>query len=903
MEQSYPLRALIICEKPDFIQTLSASLSLIPSLSLESETSVQSAFGDLSSGKYDIAIIHETIIIEELTPLLRRLDFIPILIFGTKDLKSFSEKQNLVNAVDYINLNAINMDKLQSELSHDLRIWQYFKEKASNISLRYQNIVEALPDIVYELEPNGHFTFLNKSISLLGYEPTELLGQHFSVLLFNEDIPHVSRKYVLPLYRDTKTGVRNAPKLFDERRGINRKTENLELRLKHKNGNTLKGPLIGSLISYGEIASAGTYRTKEKDKQEFIGTVGIIRDITIRRKSEDMLRKMYQAVDQSPNAVAILNQDLVIEYVNASFFTLTGTSPDQALGQKIDEFLGDTSDRSFFIDLYNSIKSGIEWQSELRCPRLGASPYWSSVLFTAVRTPFGSITHYLCLMEDITRKHLMDELLKEARDNAKEASREKSQLITSFSNQIDGPLNRILELADQLLIDSADEKTKHKVLRIQESAQSMIAMFHNISDLSKLQTDSTEIVQSEFSIIELIKEASESYSLSASRKALVLDLTLDDGGFPIIITDREKIMSIINILLTNAIENTEEGQIDLNISIKAKDEAPTLFVLVKDTGVGISGTDQQKLFKRPLSLGNSNTSGHRQGFGLVIAKELTQALGGDLWVESVPGQGSSFTFFIPILTPKSPPIEETYLGSNYSSLAILIIEDNPINGAFLCKHLRNSGCIVTTVNDSDQTLASLNSGFFDLVLINLQMPDMNGIIITKAIRAYNGSAFDPNIPIISFSSKAPIDYGEDYTLVGFSAHISKPIEKNTLFKAIDDVIAKRESFDLEVLNRRYKTSIDELRRILSTAYQIHDKNVKAFNEAYRSEKIESVDASLRSFVTEFSEIGAYRGIRLIKRYQKALNTNNTKETTKFAEELLNECGLIKKQIYKALKQI
>lgn len=207
---------------------------------------------------------------------------------------------------------------------------------------RYRSLVEALPDIVYRIDPNGYFTFVNESVRTLGYEPSALIGQHFSTIVDRTDLPRVSRRKVLRDFQGHATGAEEAPGLFDERRTADRRTTGLEIRLRRRNGNAEhdQTPMIASLISYGEITATGQYRT-DTAKRYFIGTVGIIRDVSERKRSQQRLRQLSFAIEQIDTAVCIADGDGMVDYANPSFFRMNGARPEEVHGARLyDLFAG-----------------------------------------------------------------------------------------------------------------------------------------------------------------------------------------------------------------------------------------------------------------------------------------------------------------------------------------------------------------------------------------------------------------------------------------------------------------------------------------------------------------------------------------------------------------------------------
>lgn len=268
---------------------------------------------------------------------------------------------------------------------------------------RYEDLVQALPDIVYKLNPSGHFTFVNNSIRTLGYEPEDLIGKHFSILLESNQVESVSRQTVIESYHGKVTGDKDAPKLFDERRSGHRKTTSLKIRLK-KNPAHQKSfedkEMIGSIISYGEVSATGQYRT-DREKRYFTGTIGIIRDITTREKSERMLHRLSLAVEQSPVSIIIFNRQGITEYINPFFIQASGYFPDELIGKSILTLRTDeTSDDTYTI-IKDTLFGGNSWKGNLPYRSHKGEPVMNRVLISPVMDCNQEISDFIIIGEQI----------------------------------------------------------------------------------------------------------------------------------------------------------------------------------------------------------------------------------------------------------------------------------------------------------------------------------------------------------------------------------------------------------------------------------------------------------------------------------------------------------------------
>lgn len=907
MESTPLLRALLVFSDISEISVLRGALKN-GELGLDTgqATSVAEALAALVTAPFDFVVSSVHLVDGGARDIALQYPIVSCVAVGSSADQEALDEALEGGAVDYILTDT--PDWRNTVAPYLYRLWRIRRRLAvelNHVSKRYEDLVEALPDVVYELDVNGNFTFVNQAVKILGYTPAELMGKHFGTILFDEDIPHVSRDQVLPLYLKNRTGARNAPKLFDERRGVDRKTENLELRIKRKTTNVSQGKeVIASVISYGEIAAAGTYRTLGNVKEKvFVGTVGIIRDITLRRKSEDMLRKMYQAVDQSPVAVAILDRDLVIEYVNPTFFSMTGSGPDRALGKKIKEYLGDG--QPIYEDMLTSLKTGLDWKGEFLCPREGGDPFWCSIILSTIRSPGGSITHYLCLMEDVSRKRTLDDLLLKAKEAAEDASRAKSEFLANISHELRTPLGGILSLSEILKKENPRSDQLERLEGIQASAKGLLTILNDLLDLSKIEARSIELHYEDFDLQGSVETALSPFKAMAEQKGLCFDYVIEDGGFPRIQTDRGRFIQIVTNLVSNAIKFTEQGSIHIHCAIRAKDDMPALFVSVKDTGIGISGADQQKLFKHFSQIdGSFGKKYPGTGLGLAISKELVQKMGGDITVESAPSVGSTFSFFIPITSgERNSPEEPESPAFARQKLSILVAEDNPVNRDYLRYFLEKAGHQVKLVQDGYEALRALEGGDFDAILMDVQMPGMDGIATVSTIRSYTGIEFDPNIPIIALTAFSQDELMDRSRFADFDGHIGKPVNITKLITLIDQVVQNKEYFLINKIRKQYSASEEEFRRLLMITAQDLPKRMENFEQAHGAGNWDGAVEALHGMVSIFSPLGAIRAQQLAKRYRKMVTEGNIEGIQATAEVLLREIRGIKRQVQHSLGEL
>jgi PAS domain S-box-containing protein len=390
----------------------------------------------------------------------------------------------------------------------------------------------------------------------------------------------------------------------------------------------------------------------------------------------------------------------------------------------------------------------------------------------------------IAVVRDITAQLEKNAELETARQNADLANSAKSYFLASMSHEIRTPLNGILGMAN-ILQDSPLTETQHKQIgTIVESGNLLLTLLNDILDISKIEAGGLEIENIDFDLAALLLSTSDIWSLRTEEKGLSYLYESDALLAPILNADPTRIRQILFNLLSNALKFTAAGVITLRVAQKNLPSGmiETRFE-ISDTGEGISEENIAKLFAKFSQADSSVTRRHGgTGLGLSISKELAEAMGGLIGVDSTPGQGSTFWFTISCgagdpakVVAERAPLDD---GSGTRALDILVAEDNNVNQMVIRAMLEKAGHQVEIVENGIEAVNAVTSRPYDIVLMDIQMPKLDGMSATRRIREIDGPESD--IPIIALTANAMKGSREEYLHHGMNEYISKPIEPGKL---------------------------------------------------------------------------------------------------------------------------
>jgi signal transduction histidine kinase/ActR/RegA family two-component response regulator len=373
--------------------------------------------------------------------------------------------------------------------------------------------------------------------------------------------------------------------------------------------------------------------------------------------------------------------------------------------------------------------------------------------------------------------------LETARQAAIQADKAKSIFLANMSHEIRTPLNGIIGCTEILLDMSPPPEQRPYLSMLREAEGLLLAIINDILDFSKLESAPIKVEAVPVELVSAVQGTAALLSSQAKDKGLDLTTSLDPALPAWIVGDPVRLRQVLLNLLGNAVKFTQTGRVSLAAEGLAQDGAPMIRFTVSDTGIGIAQHRQHLLFQDFSQVHDSATF-RGTGLGLAISKRLVEAMGGAIAVESEPGRGSRFWITLKLEEPAAPVTPDLTEASSESgsSLEILVAEDVVVNQVIIERMLTRAGHRVTLVDDGAAALATVQERDFDLVLMDMRMPRMDGVAATEAIRRLPGS--ERSIPIIGLTANATPEDAARCRAAGMNDHMIKPVDRATLLRAV-----------------------------------------------------------------------------------------------------------------------
>ncbi|NHC06511.1 c-type heme family protein [Azonexus fungiphilus] len=530
------------------------------------------------------------------------------------------------------------------------------------------------------------------------------------------------------------------------------------------------------------------------------------------RERETHLRKLSLAVEQSPESIVITDLHGTIEYVNACFVHTTGYRPHEVIGENPRILRSGDTPPEVYQALWETLTAGRIWRGEFNNRRRDGSAYVESAVIAPLHQEDGRITHYVAVKQDITaqkraaaelaeHRERLEELvaartreLHQAKEQAEQASRAKSSFLANMSHEIRTPLNAILGMAHLIRRGRLDPLQGERLRKLEGASSHLLQTINGVLDLSKIESGKLELERTEVRLDEIVENIGSILHDKFAEKGLAYSNQLPPL-LPPLLGDPTRLQQALLNYLGNAVKFTAHGSIHLQVDVLAEaDSRLQLRFVVSDSGIGIAADALGRLFAAFEQADNSTTRRFGgSGLGLAIVRHIARAMDGDAGAESEPGRGSRFWFTAwldkgrPAPAPALPPLAaESALKALAPGLRLLLADDEPINREITRLLLEDVGLQVDTAGDGAQALAAARERHYDLILMDMQMPVMDGLAATRAILALPGRS---TVPVIATTANAFLEDKAACLQAGMVDVITKPLEPEVFYAKLHQWIS------------------------------------------------------------------------------------------------------------------
>ena len=504
--------------------------------------------------------------------------------------------------------------------------------------------------------------------------------------------------------------------------------------------------------------------------------------------------------DYANDVIWTMGLDGAITYVSPAVFKLRGLTPEEAMQQTIDQILtpdSQTVSTQYVIDVLQASQRGEtpkNFHGELEYYRKDGSTFWTEVLAFPLADAQGALIEILGVTRDITARKLYEDELKSARQAAEKANNAKSEFVAHISHEVRTPMTAMLAYMEQAMhpIDAADQR--ESLQKAQSAGELLLHLINDILDFSKIESGKVEIKKAPFVLNQVVTQVSDLVAHSAKSKGLDYAVLFNMDDRVTLVGDAPRLTQALLNLTSNAVKFTEQGFVRIYVEqIDRSENDVTLKFSVQDSGRGLSEDMCERVFERFVQGKQSNasrTSG--TGLGLPICRQLAQLMAGDAGVSSSLGNGSTFWFTArlethtdAVVTSAPAEVLNPFANVNLKGRSALVVDDNDAVRDAMCRLLKHHGMAVDHADSGLTALEQLKDQHYDVMLVDVEMPDMGGIELAETLRQMN----QLNLKIIGVSAGAVGDDRQACLNAGMDDHLAKPFKVDHMLDKIRQHLA------------------------------------------------------------------------------------------------------------------
>ena len=681
-------------------------------------------------------------------------------------------KDEIAEVAQAFNKMSSTLAKSYQELSQSIEAEKLMSANANRNQAQNHAILTASLDALITIDQEGHVIDYNKvAEQTFGWTYDEVFNKNLSEFIIPAHKRHAHHAGMKAFLLTKTSPVIN---------------QRLELTAQHKFGHSFPIEI--------NIAPIET--------DQGILFTAFIRDISSRLEAETELRLAAQTFESS-EAMFISNSEGNIIRINQAFTGITGYDNEDVIGKNPKILSSGRHPAEYYKSMWATLIAVGEWSGEIYNKRKNGEIYPEYLNISSVKDANGHITHFIAHFMDITEQKNNEENLRHARIEAEASNESKSRFLASMSHEIRTPMNAVLGILDLLKDTTLTAKQLTLIATARDSGELLMSIINDILDFTKMDIDEQVLQLSEFDLHLAIKNCVALLKHLADKKSLNLRIELAPNLPQFVKGDPARIKQILINLINNAIKFTEVGSVSVIATLDSiNNEQLILRFQIRDTGIGIHKNNQAALFDEFTMVDQTHSRKYEgTGLGLAICKRLVTLMNGNINVVSQLGEGSTFDFTIALQSANEENVKDNLQNNTLqkpkANTRILLAEDNLANQMVIKSILEHSDLYVDVVSNGYEAVQAVQDNAYDIVLMDISMPDMDGMTATAEIRKLPSPLCD--IPIIALTAHTLSGDKERFIEAGMNDYLSKPINRVATLSCIARWTEATKNSDKEVI--------------------------------------------------------------------------------------------------------